>query len=305
MIIGTNRNNLLQILFTMNGSIVPNILPKVMFTVFFGVIAVLVTERYNFLEIETSALAVFGIAIGLFLGFRNNACYDRWWEGRKRWGSLVIEVRNYARLVTLLTDKHELGVKLVKYASAHSHALRHALRGDPGAIPDRDKYLDAEDVAYVSKSPNPPDAVLILANKTLGRIRKETDLIDSISAIAVTEALNKLSIVQGSCERILTTPVPFPYTLLVHRTIWLYVIVVPFAIAAETHWFNPLIMGVIGYTFFGLDEVAYQLENPFNYSSVHSLPLEAMCRTNDISVAMALEDELIPPKLKPEGRWLK
>ena len=95
-------------------------------------------------------------------------------------------------------------------------------------------------------------------------------------------------------------PVPFPYMLLVHRTVFLYVYISPFALVSSLRWWAPIFSGIISYTFFGLEEVARQCEQPFG-NEANSLPLDAMCRVVEISVAQALGDKP-PALLKPDNR---
>ena len=99
---------------------------------------------------------------------------------------------------------------------------------------------------------------------------------------------------QGASERIANTPLPFAYSLLVHRTAYLYCFLVPFGLAATAGWFAPLFTAIVAYVFFGLDAISKELENPFS-GGHNNLPLDALCRVNEISVAEALGDVPPPP----------
>eukprot|EP00277_Geminigera_cryophila_P028701 CAMPEP_0179467420 /NCGR_PEP_ID=MMETSP0799-20121207/48549_1 /TAXON_ID=46947 /ORGANISM="Geminigera cryophila, Strain CCMP2564" /LENGTH=150 /DNA_ID=CAMNT_0021272811 /DNA_START=73 /DNA_END=522 /DNA_ORIENTATION=- len=118
----------------MRGSIVPAILPQVIFAALIGVAAAYVRSlpdesswdhdtRYNF-----TPFTALGVAISLFLGFRNNACYDRWWEARKHWGMQYIVVKQLIRLLVSTpletSDQHTL----IRLAMAHTHGMRAQLR---------------------------------------------------------------------------------------------------------------------------------------------------------------------------------
>ena len=187
--------------------------------------------------------------------------------------------------------------KILHFAAAHSHAMRHQLRNDAAATADRDAYLSKDDIGIISVAANPADAILTLAAREVNTLYKQRH-IDSIMLTALNDNLAKLCDVQGSCERIASTPVPFPYSLLIHRTTCLYILLLPLSIVDICGWFTPLIMAIIAYVFFGLDELAHQLETPFS-RSVLALPLHSMCRTIDISVAMVLGDDP-PPPIMPE-----
>eukprot|EP00802_Teleaulax_amphioxeia_P021247 Tamp_21589.p1 GENE.Tamp_21589~~Tamp_21589.p1 ORF type:complete len:125 (-),score=19.58 Tamp_21589:575-949(-) len=101
--------------------------------------------------------------------------------------------------------------------------------------------------------------------------------LDSILVIAINEKLDKLGEVQGACERLANTPLPFPYTLLVHRTALLYILLAPLAMAQDMGYYTALFNAILAYTFFGLDELARQLETPFGEEQ-QCLALDAICR---------------------------
>ena len=107
--------------------------------------------------------------------------------------------------------------------------------------------------------------------------------------------------VQGACERIASTPLPFPYQLLVHRTAYMYICLAPFAMALEMGWWTPLFNSIVAYTFFGLDELARQLEQPFGLEP-QCLALNAICRTIEISASEAVNG-ISPAPLVPGPRY--
>jgi putative membrane protein len=301
----------LSLLTTLDGSIVPAITSKIIFAAVFGCVACIVgTDSLEIQGLQLSdhvydftPFAVFGIAISLFLGFRNNACYDRWWEARKQWGQQLISVRNLSRILKAVapTDSED-AVLIIRYASAHSHSLRYQLRGDACAIKDRNSFLEGADIDKLDGSSNAADTILHMAGIRL-RAMKEAGAIDSIELVGIEKYLRELGQVQGACERLVSTPVPFPYRLLVLRTVWLYILLAPFAMVQNCGWFTPVIMAIVAYVFFGYDELSCRLENPFSSDSQHCIPLEALCRTIDISTAVALEAK--PPRpLEPVGRYL-
>ncbi|MGC1301569.1 MAG: bestrophin family ion channel, partial [Caulobacteraceae bacterium] len=111
------------------------------------------------------------------------------------------------------------------------------------------------------------------------------------------ERLNALSHAQGSCERIKGTPVPFAYSLLLHRTAYLFCLMLPFGLVGTFGLFAPLIVAVVGYTFFGLDALGDELEDPFGLDP-NDLPLDALVRTVERDVLCAL-GEVPPPPLEP------
>lgn len=92
------KTGLFELLFATKGSVLPRILPRILAVSLLALIVVLIDGWVTSLpHLDAAPFAVFGIALSLFLGFRNNAAYERWWEGRRLWGQLVADMRALAR----------------------------------------------------------------------------------------------------------------------------------------------------------------------------------------------------------------
>jgi putative membrane protein len=104
--------------------------------------------------------------------------------------------------------------------------------------------------------------------------------------------------VAAACERIHGTPIPFSYSLLLHRTAYLYCVLLPFGLVDAIGDLTPLVTALVAYTFFGLDALGDEIEEPFGTAD-HDLPLDAICRTIEIDLRMALGDTALPPPLLP------
>jgi putative membrane protein len=102
----------------------------------------------------------------------------------------------------------------------------------------------------------------------------------------------------GGCERIHGTPIPFAYILLLHRTVYVYCLLLPFCLIGSVGWVTPLMVGVLSYTFFGLDALGDQIENPFDRLP-NDLPLDAMCRAIEIGLGELLGEHDLPSPLQP------
>lgn len=286
-----------QLLFLMRGSIVPLILPQLAVVALFSV-AVKYLYHAGFVDLSTVTMApfaVFGIALSLFLSFRNNASYDRWWEARRHWGQLVQDVRSLGRTTeTLIGATHPERRGLLNDVAAFSHFLRGSLRKTT-ASDDAARFIGSELAEQANASANPADFMLRNMGKRLGGLYRAGDL-DSIGVRTLDERLSAIAAVQAANERIASTPLPFAYSLLVHRTAYIYCFLVPFGLASSVGWFAPFFAAVVAYVFFGLDALSEELENPFGCEQ-NDLPLNALCRVNEISVAEAL-NETPPEPLK-------
>ncbi|RIV81151.1 hypothetical protein D2V17_18180, partial [Aurantiacibacter xanthus] len=126
----------LELAFAVRGSIVPVIAPRLLMLATLAALVVFVHHRWPGLvpELGGTGFTVFGIALSLFLGFRNNAAYERWWEARKLWGGLLADLRSFARELDLFEPERERRRELLRLALAFLHLHRANLRqlaGDP------------------------------------------------------------------------------------------------------------------------------------------------------------------------------
>ncbi|MDB5646654.1 bestrophin family protein [Methylobacterium sp.] len=297
-----SRPSLFDVLFTLRGSILPQVAPKVLGITFVAVVVVAVERRWPEAFPITAGVGPFtliGIALSIFLSFRNSACYDRWWEGRRAWGSLVVETRGLARLVNaLLPAESEAALRgrTLRRLSAFAHALHAQLRGgDPAAAAVA--WLPADEAAMLAKHPSAPDAVLARLTAECADAYRRNALTDVLLA-ALEHKIAALAQVQVVCERIQNTPLPFAYTLLLYRTAWVYCLLLPFGLAASLGWATPVAAALVAYTFFGLDALGDELEEPFGLAP-NDLPLDALLHTIDGIVLDAL-GETAPPPLEPE-----
>lgn len=293
------------LLFTLKGSIVPIIWKRVLAMMLLATAVVLVEHRFSMARVALGAvpLTLVGLTLAIFLGFRNSVAYDRWWEARTLWGELLIVVRNLTRQTLSFpsdlpdTRRRELVHCLVAFA----HALRHMLRGSDAAA-DLTSWLPADKAAALAYAANPPNVLLGDLGRAYARLRSEGRL-DSILLADIDAQLTRLSYIAGGCERIRGTPIPFAYILLLHRTVYIYCLLLPFCLVGSIGWMTPLMVGVLSYTFFGLDALGEQIEEPFDRHP-NNLPLDALCRHIEISVGELLGDAELPSPLVPLGSIL-
>ena len=294
-----------QLLYIRRGSIVPAIAPRVLAIGGLAVGATLLAEVWHPFAAGGLAVAPFtllGLVLSIFLSFRNNACHERWWEGRKLWGQLLIEARGFARLANaLLPADAVLRRRVARPLVGFAHALAAQLRGREeiaAAMP----WLEPDQLAAFERR-NVSDGLLALvAAELAGALR--AGRIDSYLYGRFDAHLHALASVQGACERIAGTPLPFAYTLLLHRCVWLFCVLLPFGLAGALGWATPVVSMLLAYAFFGLDQVGEELEEPFGLEA-NDLPLDAMVRTIEIDVLDALGERPLPEPLQPQGYLLQ
>jgi putative membrane protein len=298
----------LKLFLALRGSVLPRILPALLVNI--G-IATLVTWSHGDLfalkiTLSTIPFTLIGLPLSIFLGFRNNAAYDRFWEGRKLWGELVLRSRNLARQCLSLIDYPapaqatdgltDVRVRMIYRAIAFSHALRDLLRSQPSHAGMQDLLLPAE-WAQLQQARHKPDFLMLAMGMDL-RLCLQQGRIDPCLVAAIDSTLSALTGAAAACERIRNTPVPFSYTLLLHRTAYLYCFLLPFGLVDSIGFMTPFVVAIVAYTFFGLDALGDEIEEPFGLEP-NDLPLDAICRAIEIDLRSALRDPNVPPPLAP------
>ena len=313
MIISSDKPSWLRIVLTYSGSALRRIWLRLLLTT---LLAVVVTELYvDFdlfhFDLTVTPFSLIGLALSIFLGFRNNTSYDRFWEGRKLWGRLVNTSRSLTRQILTMIgprerDPSELAPpaeleatrrRLVYRLIAYVHALRLHLR-DQGDLGELAPLLDADERAALEAELNRPIALLQRMGDDL-RALWDRGWIDTIHLPVLEASLTALADIQGGCERIKSTPIPFSYTVLIHRIVAVYCLGLPFGIIDTVGVFTPVVVMMVAYAFFGLDAVGDEIEDPFGLEP-NDLPLSALSRMIEVNLRQRLGERDLPPLLRPE-----
>lgn len=282
------------ILFTLKGSIAKRIALRTLMVTLLASAIVLVEILHpsSFTKVNATPFTLLGLSLSIFMSFRNNACYDRWYEARKAWGEVIVHVRSIIRETRILSESDQrppLLLNLVGFA----HSLNARLRREDEA---------AASSAWVT--PKPDAQVPDYSAQILHRIGEQCSDLQQAGTLSewrymlLANHLTSLTQAQAVCERIKNTPLPFPYTLLLHRTIYLFCILLPFAMAEPLGWLTPLFTAIVSYTFFGLDAIADELEDPFGRDE-NDLPTDALVRTIERDILAELGVAQLPPALMP------
>ncbi|MHB8886040.1 MAG: bestrophin family protein [Methylovirgula sp.] len=293
------RPSSFSLLFILRGSILPMIAPRLLSVLVLSAAVVWlhqIAPQY-LRDVTPAPFTLLGLALSIFLGFRNNACYERWWEGRKQWGRLIAETRGLVReFVTVLPDDPELRRRCAHRVVAFAHALRNQLRDDEdGKARD---WLPDDEWTRIAQNRSCADAILLAQAEELGRLLRSGKLSDILYQL-FSQRLLAITQIQAACERLRSTPTPFTYTLLLHRTAWLFCLLLPFGMVSTLGMATPILTTLLAYAFFGLDALGEELEEPFGLSQ-NALPLDAMVRTIEIAVGEALGETNLPTALQPQ-----
>ena len=287
-------------LFVWHGSVLEKIYSRLLLNLLLSISVIFFLPWYETLGIKLTMapFSVLGVAIAIFLGFRNSVCYARFNEARLLWGQLAITSRSLLREVRTLIGEQSKSVQgFIHLQLAFCNSLRMSLRKQP----QREvlsRYLTTAQVSWVCQSHAPHNRILILMGEWLNEKRQQ-GVISDILWQSLNEHLNALSGISGGCERIISTPLPFAYSLILHRTVYIFCIMLPFALVTDLHYMTPFLSVFISYTFIALDSLAEELEDPFGTED-NDLPLDAICIAIERDIRDMNDDSELPAALKPD-----
>ncbi len=285
----------------------------------FVIASTVVVAAEHFLGVDhlllpVTPVAVVGGAIGIFVSFRTNSAYDRWWEGRKLWGQLINTSRHFCSQVLAYLPRadgkigskaapSELQRDLITRQIAYVHALRVLLRQqDLKADPDVQRFVPADQLAELAAESNPTHALLqtqlelIVGELEAGRLTEQR-------MQSFDDSIRALLDIQGGCERIKKTPFPRGYGFIAERLIQAYGVLLPLGLVGgiENDWIAIPMTVLVCLSFALISEVGRVLEDPFTMFWP-ALPLSAMATTIEINLRQRLGERELPVMPKPDAR---
>lgn len=258
--------------------------------------------KHNF-EIPAIIPTVLGTAIAFFIGFNNNQAYDRWWEARKIWGSLVNDSRSWARSVITYISQNEtsdqefkaLKDRMVRRHIGFLYALKAKLRD---AVDENyQQYLDEADLKEINLHSNVHNAILTLQSRDLQQLSKD-GLIDGFRFMELNKLLVNFSDHMGRAERIKNTVFPTTYNYFTKVFIWLFVVSLTLVVSHEAGVWAIFIGWLVGFVFVSTQINGMSLIDPFENNS-SSVPLNQITRTIEINLLEMIGAEKIPAPVKP------
>jgi ion channel-forming bestrophin family protein len=224
------------------------------------------------LKIFKDAIAVYsliGFVLSLLLVFRTNTAYDRWWEGRKKWGELLNNSRNLALKLSTADLQQESKYYLARMISTYPFILKWHLRDETEEL--KSELMDDEKTALLAAAHKPSYIISKLYLK-LNELRKSNQ-ISEIEYLALDTNLNSFSDIAGACERIKNTPMPFSYNLFLKKFIFIYVTTLPLGFVSSFGYGTVLIAVFIFYILVSIELLAEEIEDPFGIDD-NDLPLD-------------------------------
>jgi ion channel-forming bestrophin family protein len=216
--------------------------------------------------------SLLGIVLGLFLVFRTNSAYDRWWEGRKHWGSLVNNTRNLAHKANAFLPKDDKENRA--YFSAmiinFTKSVRDHLRSGVNIAELEEAGPDFKNnLRNVKHVPNRISSMLYQRMNEL----YEKKIITGEHMFLMDKELKEFSDILGACERIKNTPIPYSYSMYIKKFIFIYIITLPFGFVTETEYITIPIVVLISFVIFSVELIAEEIEDPFG-KDINDLPTD-------------------------------
>ena len=259
-------------------------------------------RRLEHLDLTMAISTVLGISVSLLLGFRVSAAYDRWWEARKVWGSIVNDSRTFVRqlLGFVERERHADAVPALAHQQiAWCKALRSHLRAlDP--VEGLEAHLAAGERKALAERKNVPNAILESMQDEVARLR-ERGALDAFGYLAIDGTLKRLCDAMGMCERIRNTVFPLDYEVYTRRGIAAILLMLPFGMLDSTDVFVIPICLLVALFFATIEGVAHELQDPFRNRGSDT-PMSALCNTIEIDLRQMVGDGDLPPKVEPDHR---
>lgn len=216
-----------------------------------------------------------GFVLSMLLVFRTNTAYDRWWEGRRLWGSFVNNSRNLALKLSVLldedADKKEFRILISNYVWAAKEHLRGHIHIE--GLEETENY--SHDFFKATK--HVPNQIM----KAIYQKIKHLHLIGKLKdehLIYLNNELQSFTDNMGACERIRNTPIPYAYSLFLKKVIFLYIFTMPIGFVIEFKYWAVPIVSLVFYAFAGIEMIAEEIENPFG-TDANDLPTDKIAKT--------------------------
>ena len=271
-----DRNAWFTHIGSLKGSVLPCIMPRILCVTGIAT-AVAVWHHFSpITPLDKGPHGMVGVALGLLLVFRTNSAYDRFWEGRKRWGMIVNRTRDLARQsLAWIRDSDEEKSRIIHQLILFAYATKEHLRGtsDLSALED---IIPKSELERVKQAEHMPLQAAENVTNCIVKTYREGQL-DLVASQFLDTDITNLIDQLGACERILKTPIPFAYVLHLRRFVLLFLSTLPLVFVHMGWWMIPVV-AVVTYALLGIEQIGVQIEDPFGLED-NDLPLDAICDT--------------------------
>ncbi len=240
------------------------------------------TEPFNSLM---QVYSLVGFALSLLLVFRTNTAYDRWWEGRKKWGELVNNTRNLSLKINTVCTNKEDRKYFKRMISNYPFAMKEHLRSGVDLSQLDLTEMEREEI---SKYEHKPNFILKRIYERLEGLKKDGALSEE-GYIVVDTNMKTFSDIIGACERIKNTPIPYSYSIFFKKFIFIYVTTLPLAFVNSFGYYSSLVSIFVFYILVSMEILAEEIEDPFGTDD-NDLPTDGLSQKIKDNVHEILAD---------------
>lgn len=257
-----------------------------------------IADQYSFLaniSIPIGATAVIGTALSLLLAFRTSQAYERWWEARTVWGSIVNDSRTLIRQVIQFVPSNN-EKKIEEFANRQiiwCYALGESLRKLPFSKKVQ-AYIDDQKIT----DKNIPNAILNQHSNTLSKLG-----ISEFKQIQIDATLSRLCDAMGKCERIKNTVFPKSYSLLVHFLIYVFATLLPFGLEDKYVAVEVFLTTLLPVVFIAIERTAIILQDPFENAPTDT-PVTSLATTIEINIKEMIGNNDLPVQENPKSFYI-
>lgn len=277
--INYNPKNWFSFIFSFHKSDTARILWKELIyigvlTSFIAYVQIHVFPHADYLKNLTTVYSLLGFVISLLLVFRTNTAYDRWWEGRKIWGSMVNDSRNFVSKVSILDLSQETRKRISILVPLFSFSVKEHLRSNRV---EGNMLIGYEEKKSFIETDHQPLWVIKELRELIQGLKNQGKM-DNIELNLLNQNLDRLVDSLGACERIRNTPIPFSYSLFIKKFIFIYVVTMPLAFVEIFGYYAVFISIFVFYALVSMELLAEEIEDPFG-TDENDLPTDALCDT--------------------------
>ena len=242
-------------------------------------------------RLHSGIFSLLGIVLSIVLVFRTNTAYDRWWEGRKQWGSLVNNTRNLATLLqaSLSANDTDSRYYFAKHIANFAIALKEHLR--EGVKLEELVHLQGEELELLKSKQHKPNHIALLIYSKVRTIYSAGELTDA-DLLNIKPQYEALIDILGACERIKKTPIPFSYSVYIKIFISLYGLILPFGLFSDFGFYAIPLTMFIFFAMLGIELMAQEIEDPFGLDC-NDLPTGDIALTIKKNVFEILQQEVV------------
>ncbi len=278
------KRSWLGVALRVKGSVLPAVLPRSIVCGLVAAAIVLLAQQNIKLFVPLKDNLIPSIVLGLLLVFRTNTAYDRYWEGRKALGTIMVSIRNLSRQIWVhTTEKEPLDREkkriVLNLLAAIPYVTKHHLRSEPmgGEVQKLLSEARWQQIQQSQQTSNVPLEVIFWISDYLETEYRSGHL-NVNQLVAMTGMLDAIVGAVGSCERILKTPIPLAYAIHLKQLLLIYCLFLPFQTVKDLGWMAVPVVTIVSFTLLGIEEIGVEIENPFGTDS-NDLPLDGICET--------------------------